>query len=81
MTSTVHEMYVPYCLAISHDENRLPGGGYAPLARELIGVDEGVIMEAGKRVGGADLRYVYRNPICRRIENFPSSACAKRLVA
>lgn len=98
---TVHEVNVPYCLAISHVESRLPGGGYTTLARELVGIDEGVpvliyacavetqsgyvldsfnidrldgeplvaypepgdglmIMEAGKRVGGADLRHVYK---------------------
>jgi len=91
---------VPYCLAISH-EDRLPGGGYTPLARVLIALDEGVpvliyayvietrsgyvlhsldidrldgealvkypepgdglmIMEAGKRIGGADLRHVFK---------------------
>ncbi|MFL9868082.1 hypothetical protein PQR67_28230 [Paraburkholderia fungorum] len=100
-TCTVHEVNVPYCLAISHDEIRLPGGGYTTLARDLIAIDEGVpvliyayvaetqsgyvlhsfdidrldgeplvaypepgdslmIMEAGKRIGGADLRYVFK---------------------
>jgi hypothetical protein len=100
-TCTVHEVNVPYCLAISHDEPRHPGGGYTTLARELIAIDEGVpvlvyayavetqsgyvldsfsidrldgeplvaypepgdglmIMEAGKRIGGADLRHVYK---------------------
>ncbi|RAS20856.1 hypothetical protein [Paraburkholderia bryophila] len=99
-TCTVHEVNVPYCLAISH-EDRLPGGGYTPLARVLIALDEGVpvliyayvietrsgyvlhsldidrldgealvkypepgdglmIMEAGKRIGGADLRHVFK---------------------
>ncbi len=41
-TCLVHEVNVPYCLAISHDEIRLPSGGYTTLARELIGIDEGV---------------------------------------
>ncbi|CAE6715116.1 hypothetical protein R69608_03542 [Paraburkholderia nemoris] len=100
-TCTVREVNVPYCLDISHDETRLPGGGFATLARELVCLDEGVpvliyayvvetqsgyvldsfsidrldgeplvvypepddglmIMEAGKRVGGADLRHVYK---------------------
>ncbi|MBB4519455.1 hypothetical protein [Paraburkholderia fungorum] len=100
-TCLVHEVNVPYCLAISHDEIRLPSGGYTTLARELIGIDEGVplliyayavqtqagyvldsfdidrldgeplvaypepgdslmIMEAGKRIGGADLRQVFK---------------------
>ncbi|HEX7910417.1 MAG TPA: hypothetical protein VF534_20320 [Paraburkholderia sp.] len=100
-TSTVHDGNVPYCLAISHGESRLPGGGYATLARELVGIDGGIpvliygcavetqsgyvldsfntdrldgeslvaypepgdslmIMEAGKRVGGADLRHAYK---------------------
>ncbi|WCM23074.1 hypothetical protein NDK50_34525 [Paraburkholderia bryophila] len=99
-TCTVREVNVPYCLAISH-EDRLPGGGYTPLARDLIAIDEGVsvliyayvietrsgyvlhsldidrldgealvkypeagdslmIMEAGKRIGGADLRHVFK---------------------
>jgi hypothetical protein len=35
-TCTVHEVNVPYCLAISH-EDRLPGGGYTQLARILVG--------------------------------------------
>jgi len=39
---TVHEVNVPYCLAISHDEIRLSGGGFMTLARELVCVDEGV---------------------------------------
>jgi hypothetical protein len=100
-TCTVHEVNVPYCLAISHDEIKLPGGGYTTLARELVCIDEGVpvliyayavetqsgyvldsfnidrldgeplvaypepgdglmVMEAGKRIGGADLRHVYK---------------------
>jgi hypothetical protein len=100
-TCTVHEVNVPCCLAISHDEIRLPGGGYTPLARDLIAIDEGIpvliyayvvetqsgyvlhsfdidrldgeplvtypepgdslmIMEAGKRIGGADLRHVFK---------------------
>jgi len=100
-TCRVREVNVPYCLDISHEEARLPGGGFTTLARELVGIDEGVsvliyayvvetqtgyvldsfsidrldgeplvaypepsdslmIMEAGKRIGGADLRYVYR---------------------
>ncbi|MFM0591978.1 hypothetical protein [Paraburkholderia dilworthii] len=99
-TCTVREVNVPYCLAISH-EDRLPGGGYTTLARDLIAIDEGVsvliyayvietrsgyvlhsldidrldgealvkypepgdglmIMEAGKRIGGADLRHVLK---------------------
>lgn len=99
-TCTVHEVNVPYCLAISHAESRLPGGGVGTLARMLVGLDQGVsvlvyarivetpsgfvldslnidrldgesptaypepgdglmIVEAGKRVGGADLRHVY----------------------
>lgn len=41
-TSSVREINAPYCLAISLDENRLPGGGYTPLARDLTGVDDGV---------------------------------------
>lgn len=98
---TVHEVNVPYCLAISHDEARLPGGGFITLAREIVCLDEGVpvliyacavetqsgyvldsfdidrldgeplvaypepgdglmIMEAGKRISGADLRHVYK---------------------
>ncbi|NYH15104.1 hypothetical protein [Paraburkholderia bryophila] len=99
-TCTVREVNVPYCLAISH-EDRLPGGGYTTLARDLIAIDQGVsvliyacvvetragyvlhsldidrldgaalvkypepgdglmIMEAGKRIGGADLRHVFK---------------------
>ncbi|MFM0279776.1 hypothetical protein P0D75_17345 [Paraburkholderia sediminicola] len=100
-TCTVREVNVPYCLDISHDETRLPGGGFTTLARELVCLDEGVpvliyayavetqsgyvldsfsidrldgeplvvypepgdglmVMEAGKRIGGADLRHVYK---------------------
>ncbi|HEX3634306.1 MAG TPA: hypothetical protein VHV99_02230, partial [Paraburkholderia sp.] len=41
-TCTVREVNVPYCLAISHDETRLSGGGFTTLARELVCLDEDV---------------------------------------
>lgn len=100
-TCTVREVNVPYCLAFNHSEERLPGGAFVLLARDLIGIDEGylcvcrgdtywahtgyvldtfdidrldgeplvvypqpsdglMIMEAGKRIGGADLRHVFK---------------------
>jgi hypothetical protein len=100
-TCSVREVNVPYCLAFNHSEERLPGGAFVLLARDLIGIDEGVslliyayvvetrtgyvldtfdidrldgeplvvyplpgdglmIMEEGKRIGGADLRHVFK---------------------
>lgn len=100
-TCTVREVNVPYSLAFNHSEERLPGGAFVLLARDLIGIDEGVslliyayvvetrtgyvldtfdidrldgeplvvypqpsdglmIMEEGKRIGGADLRHTFK---------------------